>query len=167
MRLPRELMMAQADEMRDRILQLCNSKPRTRNELCTALDIGDKRCDHYLDALRAKRKLFSRQIGKYLHFLTPALFQAQFPRDVLPGDDPDSLTPTVNAPSHGADWSPTMTPVKVGKHVVQRWSSPTSRWATPLPPEGGVISQDHQLRRDGWQVGSNWTTYLDTQPGAL
>jgi hypothetical protein len=167
MRLPRELMMAQADDMRGRILQLCNTKPRTMNELCTALDIGSKRCDHYLNNLRAKRKLFSRQIGRYLHFMTPQLFQAKYPHDVLPGDDPDTLTPVVHAPGHGADWTPTMQEVTVDGHVVQRWSSPPSRWASPLPPGGGAISQDHQLRREGWQVGSQWTGYLDTQPGAL
>lgn len=167
MRLPRELMMAQADGMRERILQLCNDQPRTRNQLCIALDIGEKRCDHYLDALRAKRKLFSRQMGRCLHFMTPALFQRLFPHDVLPGDDPDTLKPVVHAPWHRADWAPTMQEVKVGGHVVQRWSSPPSRWASPLPPEGGAISQDHQLRREGWQVGSQWTGYLDTQPGAL
>ncbi len=170
-RLPRGLFFTdpeytEAQDLRQRIVQLCNRDPHTRHSLVDALASTEKRVDYSLDILRNKRLVVMRQDGRRNHYLTPKLFQRLHPLEVLPWQDATQAPEIVRAPGHGANWAPNVEAIPVAGHVVQRYSSPPDRWAVALPAGGGVISQDQQLRREGWDVGSQWTNYLNTRANA-
>ena len=150
----------EAEDLRHRMVLLCNREPQTRRGLMKALESTEKRIYWSLTILRNKRQLVERSDGRRLWFMTPKLFQRLHPLEVLPWQDASQAPEIVRTPGYGANWAPTVEPVQVDGLVVQRWSSPPDRWAVQLPAGGGVISQDHQLRREGWEVGSRWAQYV-------